>query len=50
MLRSFLQDYSDAYILVKGAITVANTKAAEPVALILLKRKYLKIVCYLLTA
>ena len=27
MLRSGLCDYSDAYILVKGAITVANTAA-----------------------
>ena len=28
MLRSSLCDYSDAYILVKGTITVANTAAA----------------------
>ena len=27
MLRSSLCDYSDAYILVKGNITVANTAA-----------------------
>ena len=31
MLRSSLCDYSDAYILVKGTITVANTAAqAQP--------------------
>ena len=29
MLRSRLCDYSDAYILVKGAITVVNTAAAR---------------------
>ena len=29
MLRSSLCDYSDAYILVKGTITVANTAAAD---------------------
>ena len=28
MLKSTLCDYSDAYILVKGTITVANTGAA----------------------
>ena len=27
MLRSSLYDYSDAYILVKGTITVGNTAA-----------------------
>ena len=29
MLTSVLCDYSDAYILVKGNITVANTAAAD---------------------
>ena len=29
MLKSSLCDYSDAYILVKGTITVQNTAAAE---------------------
>ena len=29
MLRSSLCDYSDAYILVSGTITVPNTEAAE---------------------
>ena len=32
MLRSSLCDYSDAYILVKGAITVANSAAAGAAA------------------
>ena len=30
MLKSSLCDYSDAYILVKGTITVNNTAAADP--------------------
>ena len=29
MLKSSLCDYSDAYILVKGTITVINTGAAD---------------------
>ena len=29
MLKSSLCDYSDAYILVKGTITVPNTVAAD---------------------
>ena len=29
MLRTSLYDYSDAYILVKGTITVVNTASAE---------------------
>ena len=29
MLKSILCDYSDAYILVKGTITVNNTAAAD---------------------
>ena len=29
MLKSSLCDYSDAYILVKGTITVSNTAAAD---------------------
>ena len=32
MLRSSLCDYSDAYILVRGTITVANTAAAGAAA------------------
>ena len=32
MLRSSLRDYSDAYILVKGNITVNNTAAAAGAA------------------
>ena len=28
MIRSSLYDYSDAYMLVKGTITVPNTEAA----------------------
>ena len=32
MLRSSLYDYSDAYILVKGTITVANTATAGAAA------------------
>ena len=32
MLRSSLCDYSDAYILVKGSITVINTAAADAAA------------------
>ena len=31
MLRSSLCDYSDAYILVKGTITVPTTEAADTV-------------------
>ena len=40
MLKSILCDYSDAYILVKGNITVNNTGAAQT----------LKILHHLLTA
>ena len=29
MLKSSLCDYSDAYILVKGAVTINNTAAAD---------------------
>ena len=32
MLRSSLRDYGDAYILVKGTVTVANTAAAGEAA------------------
>ena len=32
MLKSSLCDYSDAYILVKGTITVANTEGAATAA------------------
>ena len=46
MLKSSLCCYSDAYILVKGTITVNNT-AAE---VILIKKWYLKIVLHLLNA
>ena len=34
MLRSSLYDYSDAYILVKGTITVAQETAAAPIMVI----------------
>ena len=38
MLRSSLCDYSDAYILVKGNITVNNTAAIGAAANILIKK------------
>ena len=51
MLRSSLCDYSDAYILVKGKISVNNTAAAGADANNTIKKvKYLKIVRHLLNA
>ena len=44
MLRSSLYDYSNAYILVKGTITVANTAAQDQESNGALKKVYLKIV------
>ena len=44
MLRSSLYDYSKAYILVKGTITVANTAAQDQESNGALKKVYLKIV------
>ena len=38
MLRSSLCDYSDAYILVKGNITVNNTAADGAMQIILIKK------------
>ena len=48
MLRSSLCDYSDAYMLVKGTITVINTAGARKAVNKANKKKYLKIVCHLL--
>ena len=48
MLKSSLCDYSDAYILVKGKITVADTSSAGAATNNI--NKYLKIVHHLLTA
>ena len=45
MIRSKLYDYSDAYILVEGTLTVPNTAAAGT-AVILIKKQYLKIVLH----
>ena len=45
MLKSSLCDYSDAYILVKGTITVNNAAAADADANN--TNKYLKIVLHL---
>ena len=39
MLKSSLCDYSDAYILVKGTITVNNTTAAQMLMQIILIKK-----------
>ena len=51
MLRSSLCDYSDAYILVKGNITVNNTAAAGAAAANNTNKKVIfKIVLHLLTA
>ena len=47
--RSSLCDYSDAYILVKGNISVNNTAAADANANNTNKKKYLKLVLHLLT-
>ena len=50
MLRSSLCDYGDAYILVKGNITVNNTAAEGAAASNTNKKQYLKIVLHLLAA
>ena len=50
MLRSSLCDYSDAYILVTGNITVNNTAAHGDAANNTNKKKYLKIGLHLLIA
>ena len=47
MLKSSLCDYSDAYIHVRGTVTVNNTAAANADAIILIKRYYLKIALHL---
>ena len=38
MLRSILFDYRDAYVLVKGNITVNNAAAEELLQIILIKK------------
>ena len=50
MLRSSLCDYSDAYVLVKGNISVNNTAAAGADVNNANKKKYLNTVLHLLTA
>ena len=50
MLRSSLCDYSDAYILVKGNISVKNTAADGAAANNIKKKVILKIVLHLLIA
>ena len=50
MLKSSLCDYSDAYILVKGTITVNNTAAADTDAKNTNKKVIFKIVLHLLIA
>ena len=50
MLRTSLCDYSDAYTLVKGTITVANTAAADADVNNANKKLYLKIVHHSLAA
>ena len=50
MLRSSSCDYSDAYILVKGNITVNNTAAEGAAATNTNKKVILKIALHLLTA
>ena len=50
MLRSILCDYSHAYILLKGNITVNNTAAAAAANNNTGKKWYLKILLHLLTA
>ena len=47
---SNLCDYSDAYILVKGTITVPNTAASDMAVNNTNKKQYLKIVLHLLIA
>ena len=48
IIRSNLCDYSDAYILVKGTITVPNTAASDMAVNNTNKKQYLKIVLHLL--
>ena len=50
MLRFSLCDYSGAYILVKGNISVNNTAAGVLLQIMLIKKQYLKIALHLLTA
>ena len=51
MLCSRLCDYSDAYILAKGTITVKLHRLQLQIKQIMkTKRSYLKILCHLLTA
>ena len=40
MLKSSLCDYSDAYMLVKGTISVNNTAPAAADQMILIKKEY----------
>ena len=41
MLKSSLCDYNDAYILIKGTVTVNNTAAADPDANNTNKKNYI---------
>ena len=50
MLRSSLCDYSDAYILVQGNITVNNTAASGAATNNTNKKVILKMVLHLVTA
>ena len=50
ILRTSLCDYSDAYILIKGTITVANTAAAEAAANNANKKVVFKNLLHLLAA
>ena len=50
MLRSSLCNYSDAYILVEGTVTVANTAAAAAATNNINKKVILKTVSHLLNA
>ena len=50
MLRSSLCDYSDAYVLVKGTITVANTAAQDAAENDANKKVILKIMLHFLIA
>ena len=50
MIRSNLFDYSDAYILVKGTITVPSTAAASATVNDTNKKVVFKIVLHLLIA
>ena len=48
MLKSILCDYSDAYTLVKGSITVNNTAADGAAAINTIKKAIFKNVLHLL--